>query len=68
MRYAKKFTRARSLFKAMKRFGYLTCLKVAMSFSRRRGYSRATTKYWVCPFWNSLMVEFHGMAASFKSS
>ena len=67
MRHAKKLTRARSLFRDMKRSCYLMCLKAAMSFGRRRGYSRASTMYWACPFWNSLMVEFDGMATPSNS-
>ena len=59
---------ARSLFRDKKRSGCLMRLKASMSLGRRRGYSKASTLWAECPFWNSLMEEFQGMAASSTSS
>ena len=43
MKHAKELTRARSLFRDRKRFGYLMSFKASMSLGSRRGRSKAST-------------------------
>lgn len=62
-RSAKRLTKARFHFKDRKRSGCLIFFRAAMSFGSRRGYSKALERLKACPFWNSLMLEFHGMTA-----
>ena len=44
VRHAKELTRARSLYRDRKRSGCLMCFKAAISFSKRRGCSRALAR------------------------
>ena len=68
VRHAEELTKVRSLFRDRKRTDCHIFFNATISFSKRKGCSRPLTRQWACPFWNSLMVEFQGMAASSSSS
>ena len=44
VRHAVELTRARSLFRDKKRFGYLMFFNTAISFNKRRGCSKALAR------------------------
>jgi len=44
VRQVERLTKARSLFRDRKRFGYLTFFNAAISFGKRRGCSRASAR------------------------